>query len=112
MITSTLLLAGLLPLVASTAIGFVMRSRQCRPETIWAVAVGCGFLAGQVGLKSRAGFDDALQSLVLPHEAVDWLPLVVLVALGASVVMDYLLPSGRRRIIALAVALALAVPVR
>ena len=112
MFTSTLLYAGLLPLIVSAMVALVMRRMQSPPQVIWATAFAGGFLAAQFGLKSQTGFAAAWHSFIQPHEAADWLPLVVLLALGVSVVLIYAPTSRQRRTIALAAALCLAVPVR
>lgn len=119
MFTSILLYAVLVPLIVSAIASLVMRRMQAPPQIIWPVAVVCGFLAGQLVIRSAPGLAVALRSFIRPHEAVDWLPLVVLLALGVTVVEAVSEPSpfgrgrsGRWRKIALAAALALAVPVR
>ncbi len=109
MFTALLLYAGLLPLVASAAIAFVMQRARAPSQIIWAVAPTGGFLAGQFTL--RNGFSDSFHSFLQPHEAVDWLPHVVLLALGVSVLMNSA-PSQRRLVIVLGVALCVAAPVR
>jgi hypothetical protein len=111
MLINTLLYAALLPLVASAAIAFVMRRMRSPVRIVWPVAITGGFLAAQFALRGQSGFSESLQTFLGPHEAVDWLPHIVLLALGVSIVM-YLAPAPRPRLIALAVALCLAAPVR
>jgi hypothetical protein len=100
-----------LPLVASAAIAFVMRRMRSPVRIVWPVAITGGFLAAQFALRGQSGFSESLQTFLQPHEAVDWLPHIVLLALGVSIVM-YLAPAQRPRLIALAVALCLAAPLR
>jgi hypothetical protein len=111
MLTNTNLYAALLPLVASVSIAFIMRQMQTPLPIVWPVAITSGFLAGQFTLRGQSGFAESLHTFLQPHEAVDWLPHIVLLALGVSLVM-YLAPARRYRLIVLAAALCVAAPVR
>jgi hypothetical protein len=111
MLTNAILYAALLPLAVSAAIAFILRQMRSPLPVIWPVAITGGFLAAQFALRGQTGFFESLRTFVEPHEAVDWLPHVVLLALGASTVI-YLAPAQRPRLIALAAALCVAVPVR
>jgi hypothetical protein len=111
MLTNALLYAGLLPLVASASIAFLMQRMRSPSPIVWPVAGATGFLAGQFTLRGQSGFVDGLHTFFQPHEAVDWLPHIVLLALGVSLVM-YLAPGYRYRLTTLAAALCLATPVR
>jgi hypothetical protein len=111
MLTNAILYAALLPLVVSAAIAFIMRRMRSPLPTIWPVAITGGFLAAQFVLRGQAGFFESLHTFLEPHEAVDWLPHIVLLALGVSILM-YLAPAQRPRLIALAAALCVAAPVR
>jgi hypothetical protein len=111
MLTNALLYAALLPLVASAAIVFIMRQMRTPLPVIWPVAITGGFLTSQFALRGQSGFSESLHTFLQPHEAVDWLPHIVLLALGVSLVM-YLAPAHRPRLIALAAALCFAAPVR
>ena len=112
MLINILLYAALLPLVASASIAFILRRMRSPLPIVWPVATAGGFLAAQFALRGQSGFFESLQTFLEPHEAVDWLPHIVLLALGVSIVM-YLAPAAQRpRLIALAVALCLSAPVR
>ena len=111
MLTHILLYAALLPLVTSASIALIMRRLRSPSQIAWPVAITGGFLAAQLTLRGHSGFSDSLRTFLNPHDAVDWLPHIALLALGLSLLM-YLAPSHRRRLIALAVALCLAAPVR
>jgi hypothetical protein len=111
MLINTLLYAALLPLIASAAIAFIMRRMRSPVRIVWPVAITGGFLIAQFALRGQSGIVESLQTFLSPHEAVDWLPHIVLLALGLSIVM-YLAPAQRPRLIALAVALCLAAPLR
>lgn len=78
---------------------------------VWPVAITGGFLAAQFALRGQSGIVESLRTFLGPHEAIDWLPHILLLALGVSIVM-YLAPAQRPRLIALAVALCLAAPLR
>jgi hypothetical protein len=111
MLTYALVYAALLPFVAAATIAFVMRQMQWPLPIVWPCAASGGFLAAQFVLRGQSSLSDSLEAFVRPHEAVDWLPHLVLLALGVSIVM-YLAPLNRRGLIALAAALCLAAPVR
>lgn len=111
MLTNALLYASLLPLVISASVAFVMRRMRSAPPIVWPVAITGGFLAGQFTLRGQSGFVESLHTFFQPHEAVDWLPHIVLLALGVNLVI-YLAPPHRYRLMILAAALCLAAPVR
>ena len=112
MLTTTLLLAGLLPFAASVAIALVLRQLRVSPPAVWAWGIATGFIVGMVALKSPAGFSAALRSIAVPHEAADWLPIIVLLVLGTSLLFLSLPPSRLRLVIALAVMQSIAIPLR
>jgi hypothetical protein len=111
MLTNALLYAGLLPLAVSAVIAFIMRQFRSPPQIAWPVATTGGFLTAQFALRSQSGFGASLHTFIQPHEALDWLPHIMLLALGVGMVM-HLAPAHRPRLVALAAALCLAVPVR
>jgi hypothetical protein len=111
MLTNALLYAALLPLATSASIAFLMRRMRTPLPVVWPVAITFGFLAAQFALRGQSGLSETLHTFLEPHEAVDWLPHIVLLALGVSLVI-YLAPAHRPRLITLAAALCLAVPVR
>ncbi|HEX3601525.1 MAG TPA: hypothetical protein VHU84_15345 [Lacipirellulaceae bacterium] len=97
MILHLFLDAGLVPLLAAGIVTLVAtwcgasRSVACA----WGSAIG--LLAGLVALKSGAGFAPAFRAFALePHEAADWLPTIIVLALGASIVL-LATPQGNRR---------------
>jgi hypothetical protein len=112
MIASTLIYAGLLPLLFAATIAFVMRRFRAPPQTIWAVAFACGFVAGAFSLKARAGLPVAFRSYLRPSEAGDWLPLIVLIAAGISIIIYHAPTSAQRWTTTLATLLAISAPIR
>lgn len=58
-----------------------------RPAAAWAWGTGCGFVAAQLGLEADSGWGHAAQSLIRPTEAVEWLSIIVLLALGVSLLL-------------------------
>src|SRR4051794_28268935 len=111
MLTNAFLYAAFLPLTASALIAFSLRQMQTPLPVLWPAAITGGFLAGQFTLRGQSGFFDGLNTFFQPHEAVDWLPHIVLLALGVSLVI-YLAPVHRDRLVVLAAALCFAAPVR
>ena len=112
MLTTTFLYAGLLPLATAAILALLARQFRLSPPATWACGTAGGFLAGLVGLKSQAGLAAAARSLIQPHEAADWLPIIVLLALGVSALLFVAPPARRRWTLALAAALTIAVPLR
>ncbi len=112
MFTTTLLYAGLLPLAAAGLIALLSRQFRVSLQATWACSTAGGFVAGLVGLKSQAGLAVAARSFTQPREAADWLPIIVLLALGVSVLLFAAPPAHRRWTLALAAALTIAVPLR
>jgi hypothetical protein len=112
MFTTALLYAAVLPFAASAVSAFALLRFRVAPRHLWAASVAAGFLAAQFGFKAQTSFAEACQSILQPHEAADWLPLIVLLALGTTL----LLMHDRLRLwppmLALAAAFAVAVPVR
>src|SRR4051794_4174840 len=112
MLSNTLLYAGLIPLVAAAFIGLVARQFRVSAPITWASATAVGFLTGLVGLKHRAGFAAAIRSFTEPHEAADWLPIIILLTLGVSILLSATHPAQRRMAFAIAALLVLTVPLR
>jgi len=112
MLTTILFHAGLVPLIASAATAFLLTRTRTPPAAAWAIAPACGFVLGTVALSSQGGLGPAFRSLVAPREAVDWLPMMVLLAVAATAVIYYTPPEQRWRTIALAAVLCIAAPVR
>ncbi len=111
MIVDALLYAGLLPLIASAIVCVVSRYLRCPLSIIWPLATAMGFLVAQFALRGQGGIDASLHTFIQPYEALDWLPHIVLLALGVSVLM-YLAPAQRPWLIAVAAMLCLSVPIR
>jgi hypothetical protein len=109
---TTILIAGFVPLAVAAITALVLLRGNAAPRVIWPVAIAVGFLTGQLAIKSEAGLGTALYRFVQPQEAVDWLPLIVLLALGVTAVTNHASIVGRFRTTALAAAFTLAVPVR
>src|SRR4051812_38302420 len=104
MFTNALLYAGLLPLITTALFALMMRQFRLAQQIAMAVSITAGFLTAQFTLRAQTGFSDSLHTFLEPHEAVDWLPHLLLLALGVSIIM-HLAPTHRRQLIALAAAL-------
>jgi hypothetical protein len=112
MLADTLLLAGLLPFAASAALALFLRQLRVSPPAVWTWGIASGFIVGMVALKSPAGFAAALRSFAMPRDAADWLPIIILLVLGASLLFLSTPPSRLRLVIALAAIQSIAIPVR
>lgn len=112
MVLLELFFVGLVPLAVAAAVAFVLGRMRLTPPVVWAAGVASGYIAGQLILTSRAGVGHALQALVSPHEARDWLPHAVLLALGVTMLAIYAARSWRQWVIGLAALLVIGVPAR
>jgi hypothetical protein len=112
MLTSLLIYAGIVPLVAAACAALVCRAIGASNRGAWAASVTAGVLAGQVGWKSQAGIGLALRAFARPAEAADWLPIIFLLALGLTLLFFVATPRYRRLLIVLAAAFCVSVPLR
>src|SRR5262245_60073155 len=102
MLTSLLVFAGIVPLVGSVGAALVCRLIGLSPRAIWATSVTASLLSAQIGWKNRAGFAVAAQAFTNPAEAADWLPMILVLALGLSLLLIVTQPARPRMVIALA----------
>jgi hypothetical protein len=113
MIVSEVFFVVLIPFAAAAATAIAARRMRVAPPVVWASGVGLGYLTGQLSLECRrGGAAQAFSALVRPHEAVDWLPLAVLLALGVTVLSAYAPRTWRRCPFVLAGLLAIGLPLR
>jgi hypothetical protein len=110
MFLNTFLYAGVVPFVVAAIIAFVAAQMRAAPRVYWPLSTGLGFIAGYVALKNQSGFLAAISSITHPHESADWLPLIVLLATGVSLLFAQ--PAYRWVAVALGALLVLAVPLR
>ncbi len=103
---------GAVSFIVALAVAFVLRRMRSPPAVACAAGVGLGYIAGQLTLAGRAGLGWALTSLIRPREARDWLPLMVLLAMGVTTVATYAPRAWRPWVVGLATLLAMAVPSR
>lgn len=78
----------------------------------WAKSVGGGYVIGQVALASRVGWRAGVGSLFQPREAGEWLPWLVMAAVGITVLAAYAPRNWQRWIVGLAAVVAVAAPFR
>lgn len=75
------LLGGLLPALVAAGTMVVVFQRTQSSASAWSIAIALGYLSGHWGLDARGvGLLAALAKTIRPHEARDWLVLLVLVA--------------------------------
>jgi len=103
---------GVAPSVAAAIAMLVACRLRMRPTATWSTSVACGLIAGMVAQNVRVGWHTALEKLLHPHAAIDWLPWLVLVAAGISMLAAYAPRSWQRWLVALASVFAIAVPLR
>lgn len=108
MLQSIFIYAGLLPFITAAVITFALAWLQVSPRAIWAWAVAGGFVVGLVGLKSEEGMGVAIRAFTQPQEAAYWLPILVLLSLGVSLLLMATPQAGRLFAVALAVFVTIA----
>ena len=111
MLTSLLLYAGVVPLAVSVCVAFVMRQLRIAAQVVWPVSIAAGFLGAMLAVRGQLGVSESLERVLAPHEALDWLPHLVLLAVLASVVI-YGASLRGVGLLTLVVALSVATPVR
>jgi hypothetical protein len=109
---SELLWVGVLPCGVASLVMFISSWLGLPARAAWAKSVGGGFVVGQIGLALRVGWKTGLSSLFQPREAGDWLPWLVVAAIGITVLAAYAPRNWQRWIVALAAILAAAAPAR
>jgi hypothetical protein len=110
MIVATFLYAGLVPLAVAAIFGCIAIALRATPQIAWPLSAALGFIAGLVALKSQSGFVAAVDEFANPHESANWLPAIVGLAAGVSVLLA--IPRCRNVAVCLAAFLVLAAPIR
>ena len=110
MFVTTFLYAGLVPLAVAAIFGCVAIALRATPQIVWPLSAALGFIAGLVALKSQSGFVAAVDEFANPHESANWLPAIVGLAAGVSVLLA--IPRCRNFALCLAAFLVLAAPIR
>ncbi len=77
MLTSTFLYGGLIPAAVAILATLLAARLRTPPSAHWATGVTAGVIVGLLALKSRAGLSVALQSILQPTDAADWIPLII-----------------------------------
>ena len=103
---------GVVPCVAAALAMWVCSRLRVRPTAAWSASVACGLVVGMVAQNVRVGWPTALDKLLHPRVAIDWLPWLVLVAAAISALAAYAPRSWQRWLVALACVFAIAAPLR
>ena len=112
MFLTTLIYAGIVPLAVAAAATLFVRNVGGSSAAAWAWGMSVGFVAAQLGLKADAGWATAARALAGPNEAVDWLAIIVLLALGTSLLLIATPLAFRRYAWAVAFAFSVAAALR
>jgi hypothetical protein len=112
MIVRELIYVMLVPFVMAACVALACRRWRNPSQIVWAVGVGLGYVAGQIGLAGRARVARAFWSFASPHEAVDLFPHAVLLALGVTIFAAYAPRKRRTWAIVMAALLAIGLPLR
>jgi hypothetical protein len=78
----------------------------------WAAAIATAFVVAQVSLAVRDAGARAIDMLVWPHEAADWLPHAAFLAVGIALFSTYAPTAWRNWSIVLSATLVIALPFR
>lgn len=103
---------ALLPAAVAVASMWLTRRADVPPRAAWAVSIGLAYVAGQFLLTGRSAFAPALWSSIIPREAHDWLPLIVLAAAGISILAVCAPETWQLAIVGLAGLLVVGTPIR
>jgi len=101
---------GVVPCVAAATAMLI--ARRLRSTAAWSLSIASGLFVGMVAQNVRVGWSIALEKLLHPHAAIDWLPWLVLVAAGINTLAAYAPRSWQRWLVALAGVFAVTVPCR
>jgi hypothetical protein len=107
-----LLWVGVLPCCVAAAAMFLCNWLSLPARAAWAKSVGGGYVVAQFAMAARVGWQNGFDSVVAPREAGDWLPWLVVAAVGITVLAAYSPRPWQRWIVALAALLALVAPLR
>ncbi len=108
-----LLYVVVMPATAAAVLGFAAYLSRLKPAVIWGVAVGIGYVAGQLSLIGRGDWNSLWQWFTSPREAAEWLPFAVFVAVAITAVGFYASTAiWQRTMLALAALLCIALPLR
>src|SRR5476649_1616215 len=99
---SELLWVGVVPCGVAAVVMFIANHLGLPARAAWAKSVGGGYVIGQVGLAARVGWRAGVGALFQPREAGDWLPWLVMAAVGITVLAVYSPRNWQRWIVALA----------
>lgn len=110
MFLHTFLCAGVVPFAVALVATTVAAKLGAVPRVYWLLGTASGFISGYVALKNQTGVASAIASITRPQAAADWLPFIVLLALGVSLLLAQ--TSHRWVGFALAMLLVLAAPLR
>jgi hypothetical protein len=112
MIFSELLHVAILPAAVAALVTFVAQQLRLAQATVWSLAIGLGYIAGQLALESRNAAPVSLWNLLVPREAVDWLPYAVLMAMAITVAATCTGAKWRGAVLVAAAILCIGVPLR
>ncbi|HEX4412893.1 MAG TPA: hypothetical protein VH107_04640 [Lacipirellulaceae bacterium] len=110
MFLHTFLCAGVVPFATAAVVAIAVAQFGAVPRVYWLLGTALGFVAGYIALKNQSGIVPAIASITRPQTAADWLPIIVLLALGVGLLLAQSAPRWIG--IGLAGLLALAVPLR
>ena len=109
---SDVLWIGVVPASVAAAIMFLAGRLAVRPTAAWSWSVTGGLVVGMLTQNVRFGGRVALDKLIHPHAAIDWLPWLVLVAAGITSLAAYAPRSWQRWLVGLAGLFAIVAPMR
>lgn len=103
---------GVVPLVVAALSMWILCRFEVRIPAAWTASVTAGLVLGLLTQQVRAGWAAAFAKLIHPHAAIEWLPWLVAIAGAISLFAAFVPRPGRRWVLLLVAAFAMAVPLR
>lgn len=103
---------GLIPCALAALVMWIASRVGLRATAAWTLSVTMGLFLGLVTQNARVSFSIALDKLIHPRVALDWLPWLILIAAAIQLLASYAPRNWQRWLLALAGVFAVAVPLR
>ncbi len=103
---------GVVPATVAALAMWICARLALRPTAAWTTGLVVSLFVGIVAQNLRIGWHTALDKLLHPRVAIDWLPWLVVGAAAVTLLAAYAPRNWQRWLVALAGAFALTVPLR
>lgn len=103
---------GVIPCASAALVMWIASRLALRPTAAWTLSIATGVFLGLAAQNFRVSSSIALEKLLQPRVAIDWLPWLVLLVAAMQLVAAYAPRDWRRWLLGLAFVIAVAVPLR